>query len=205
MGLQSIAPGGANNQYYRTDQSVSNGKPDSSARPGNFAADSNVNDPQAKEIAELKARDQEVRTHEQAHKAAGGQYVVGGANYSYTTGPDGRRYAVAGEVNIDTSEIPDDPQATIQKMQQIQRAALAPAQPSGQDQQVAATAKQKEMAARQEAMRQKSELAGWSGSFRPPSTRQWRRTPHPGNPSNQDKTLISPHKFKKNKSVIAGT
>ena len=44
-------------------------------------------------VAELKSRDQEVRTHEQAHAAAGGQYA-GSPSYEYEQGPDGKRYAV---------------------------------------------------------------------------------------------------------------
>ena len=47
---------------------------------------------------------------------------------------------MAGEVKIDTSEIPGDPQATLLKAQIIRRAALAPATPSAQDRQVAAQA-----------------------------------------------------------------
>lgn len=92
------------------------------------------------EVLKLQKGDAEVRAHEQAHISAGGRYVQGGAKYEYATGPDGRKYAVAGEVSIDTSPIPDDPQATIQKMQVVKRAALAPSQPSPQDQEVASVA-----------------------------------------------------------------
>ncbi len=93
------------------------------------------------EVQELKLRDQEVRTHEAAHAAVGGQYA-GAPTLEYETGPDGKRYAVAGEVNIDLSKIAGDPQETIAKMEQIQAAALAPAQPSAQDRRVAARAAQ---------------------------------------------------------------
>ncbi len=94
------------------------------------------------EITELKSRDQEVRTHEQAHIAAGGQYVKGGASYSYQSGADGKQYAVGGEVNIDTSSVSGDPDATIRKMQTVRAAAMAPAEPSGQDRSVASQANQ---------------------------------------------------------------
>tara|TARA_R110002124_G_scaffold31147_4_gene105957 strand:- start:822 stop:1589 length:768 start_codon:yes stop_codon:yes gene_type:complete len=93
------------------------------------------------EVSELAARDREVRSHEQAHMAAGGQYA-GSVQYDYKRGPDGRLYAVGGEVGIDTSRVPGDPQATIDKMEQVRRAALAPAEPSGQDLAVAAQAAQ---------------------------------------------------------------
>ena len=92
-------------------------------------------------VRELKQRDQEVRAHEQAHAAVGGQ-LAGGATYTYQQGPDGVRYAVGGEVQIDMSSVPNDPQATLDKMQLVQRAALAPAEPSSQDRQVAAQAGQ---------------------------------------------------------------
>ncbi len=92
-----------------------------------------------REIAELKKRDAEVKAHEQAHASVGGQ-LAGSPSYSYQTGPDGQKYAVGGEVNIDLAEVPGDPQATIIKMQQVKAAALAPADPSGADQQIAAEA-----------------------------------------------------------------
>ena len=104
-----------------------------------------------REVREHEKRDAEVRRHEQAHKAAAGPYASGGATFEFTTGPNGRRYAVSGEVSIDTSEVPGNPRATIAKMQQIRRAALAPANPSSQDRAVAAKAAQIEQEARAEA------------------------------------------------------
>ena len=98
------------------------------------------------QVTELQARDQEVRTHEQAHAAAGGQYA-GSPSYSFEQGPDGIKYAVDGEVSIDVSEISGDPRATISKMQQVYQAALAPAQPSAADRSVASTAQSKIAAA----------------------------------------------------------
>lgn len=101
-----------------------------------------------RELQQLKARDREVRQHEQAHVSAGGQYVRGGVTYSYERGPDGRQYAVGGEVDIDTAPVPDDPAATIRKMQVVRRAALAPAEASPQDRAVASEATRKEAEAR---------------------------------------------------------
>ena len=51
-----------------------------------------------KQVEQLKRRDAEVRQHEQAHKAAAGQYASGGPSYDSQTGPDGKQYAVGGEV-----------------------------------------------------------------------------------------------------------
>jgi hypothetical protein len=90
------------------------------------------------EIRELEARDREVRAHEQAHAAVGGQYA-GSPQYEFETGPDGQRYAVGGEVSIDVSE-ERTPEQTVRKLQQVRAAALAPAEPSPQDLRVAAEA-----------------------------------------------------------------
>ena len=98
-----------------------------------------LSEDELKMVEELKARDLEVRAHEQAHKSVGGQYA-GAISYSYQAGPDGKRYAVGGEVPIDVAPIPGDPQATIAKMTIVSAAATAPAQPSAQDQSVAAQA-----------------------------------------------------------------
>lgn len=94
------------------------------------------------QIDELKARDREVRLHEQAHARVGGQYA-GSPSYEYQRGPDGNNYAVGGEVMIDVAEVPGDPKATIDKMQTVRAAALAPAEPSGADRAIAADATQK--------------------------------------------------------------
>lgn len=110
------------------------------------------------QVQRLEARDAEVRAHEQAHKSVGGRYA-GAISYDFQTGPDGKRYAVGGEVSIDISEVPGDPRATIQKMEIVRRAALAPAQPSGADRSVAATAGQKASQARVELTEQQAEEA----------------------------------------------
>ncbi len=106
------------------------------------------------EIRRLKQIDAQVRAHEMAHLTVGGQYVRGGPHYQYRTGPDGRKYAVGGEVPIDTSSIPGDPRATLAKMRQVKRAALAPANPSPQDYRVAAKASQKEREALEEILKE---------------------------------------------------
>ena len=93
-------------------------------------------------IRQLQSRDTEVRNHERAHQAVGGQ-LASAPTYSFTKGPDGQRYAVSGEVSIDVSDVPGDPSATYEKMARVRRAALAPAEPSAQDRQVAAMAAQK--------------------------------------------------------------
>lgn len=120
------------------------------------AGKSELTEEEKKEVQELEQRDREVRRHEQAHKSAAGQYA-GSPSFKFEVGPDGKRYAVGGEVSIDVSPVADDPQATIQKMQQIRQAANAPAQPSDQDRQIAAQAAQLEQQARAELAAQKTE------------------------------------------------
>lgn len=108
-----------------------------------------------KEIQQLKQRDAEVRTHEQAHAAVGGPFT-GAPSYTFDVGPDGKKYAVSGEVSVDLSPIDGDPQATIAKMQKVHAAALAPANPSVQDTKVAAKAAQLIIEAQSELLAQKS-------------------------------------------------
>ena len=98
----------------------------------------------------LRQRDREVRSHEQAHISAGGEHVRGGASFSTVRGPDNQQYANAGEVQIDTAPVPGNPDKTLEKAQKIRQAALAPASPSAQDQQVAAEAAQLQAQARME-------------------------------------------------------
>ncbi len=90
-----------------------------------------------------------MRAHEQAHARVGGQHA-GSPEYQFERGPDGKSYAVGGSVSISTAPVPGDPQATVQKMEQVKRAALAPAEPSGQDRRVAADAEAKRTNARAE-------------------------------------------------------
>jgi hypothetical protein len=110
-----------------------------------------------KELEDLKQRDLEVRAHELAHASTGGQYS-GTPQFEYETGPDGKRYAVGGEVSIDISA-ESTPEATIRKMQQVKAAALSPAEPSPQDLRVATEATQKSVEARNEIIEEKAEKA----------------------------------------------
>lgn len=111
---------------------------------------------QQRQIEALKQTDARVHRHEQAHIAVGGDLIRGGATYSYTIGPDQKRYAVAGEVSIDTSPA-NTPEATIPKAQHIHATALAPADPSPQDRGVASIAVQMENKARSEVRAKQSQ------------------------------------------------
>lgn len=127
------------------------------APTGQKSENNKISEQQQAEIQALKNRDQEVRNHEQAHVGAAGGIALGGAHFTYTTGPDGKRYATGGDVSIDTSTVPGDPEATIRKAETIRRAALAPASPSSQDYSVAAKATQMANTARMELFRMQQE------------------------------------------------
>lgn len=148
-----------NNQQFTYDKPTPQSQ--NGGQEGAFAGKDNGEDPSAgrdsaeqqqkeaeekREVQELKARDREVRAHEQAHAAVGGEYA-GSPSYDFETGPDGKQYAVGGEVSIDISE-ERDPEATLQKMQQVRAAALAPNEPSPQDLRVAGEASRKASEAR---------------------------------------------------------
>ena len=106
---------------------------------GGTAGASELTEEEQKQVKELQARDREVRAHEQAHARVGGAYA-GAPSYTFQQGPDKKRYAVGGEVQIDTSK-ERTPEATARKMQIVIRAALAPAEPSSQDLRVAQQAR----------------------------------------------------------------
>lgn len=111
------------------------------ATPQRGQAAGELSPEEAEQLRALKARDREVRQHEQAHQAAAGGLATSGAHYSFQRGPDGVNYAIGGEVSLDVSP-GRTPEETLRRARQISAAALAPAEPSGQDLAVAARAAQ---------------------------------------------------------------
>ncbi len=146
------APGGEKGRRIAADSqppaAPSGDREKDSTQPGQLTEE------EKRQVEALQAADRKVRQHEMAHQVAGAGLITRGAQFQYERGPDGRMYAVSGEVEIDTSEVPDDPRATIEKMKRVQRAALAPSDPSAQDRRVAAEARAREMTARMELMKQ---------------------------------------------------
>ncbi len=118
-----------------------------------------LSEKEKEEVKKLKEIDRKVKQHEMAHLMAAQGLAVTPAQFEYKRGPDGKLYAVAGEVRIDTSEVPNGPEATIEKAKKIQRCALAPQDPSPQDRQVAAKARQMENKARIELMKKRQKEA----------------------------------------------
>ncbi|HYM09386.1 MAG TPA: putative metalloprotease CJM1_0395 family protein [Bryobacterales bacterium] len=153
-------PGAASGQVAgRAANSSSNPAGSTQGDQVSFSAGLNLTAAQQVELAQLAEIDRHVHAHELAHLAAAGSYARGGPSYSYATGPDGKLYAVGGEVSIDTSPVPNDPAATVAKMAVVEAAANAPSDPSPQDRQVAAAAVQTELSARLEVAAQRAEQA----------------------------------------------
>ena len=108
---------------------------------------------QKEEVKKLQARDAEVKAHEAAHQAAGGG-LAGGASFDYQRGPDGKMYAVGGEVPI-TLKKGSTPQENLSIARRIRAAATAPTNPSAQDYAVASSATMMELKAQQEIIKEK--------------------------------------------------
>ena len=106
-------------------------------------------------VRDLQARDSEVKAHEAAHQAAGGG-MTGAASYTYQQGPDGKMYAIGGEVSI-SMKTGSTPQETIANARQIVAAAMAAGNPSPQDYAVASSARVIEMKATQQLAREQQE------------------------------------------------
>ncbi|MFS1701653.1 putative metalloprotease CJM1_0395 family protein [Alteromonas sp. AMM-1] len=148
-------------QQFNNTEDESTGKEDARERQQQQS--------EQREVETLKQRDQEVRAHEQAHASAGGQFA-GSPQFDFQRGPDGQRYAVDGQVSIDISS-ESTPEATIRKMQQVRTAALAPAEPSPQDLQVAAEASRIAFDARNEIAKERKQSVSGDpeAALQPPS------------------------------------
>lgn len=115
----------------------------------------NLNEDEKRIVKELTARDNEVKAHEAAHQAASGG-MAGAASYTYEQGPDGKMYAVGGEVPI-SMQAGATPQEMIANARKVAAAALAPGDPSSQDYSVASSARVMEMKAQQQLTKEKQE------------------------------------------------
>ena len=99
------------------------------------------------QVSKLKARDTQVREHEQAHLSASAGLNVSRASFTYQKGPNEVNYVVGGDVKIDSSP-GHTPEETLARAEKIIDAALAPADPSPTDRSVAARAQQMAVQAR---------------------------------------------------------
>lgn len=90
-----------------------------------------LTDAEKRIVAELQARDREVRNEEQRHAATAGQFG-GEPQYVFKRGPDGKLYAVEGKVaiNAQVSGTPEDQEKALRR---IQAAAVSVQSPSSGD------------------------------------------------------------------------
>jgi len=160
------AYGQQGNQHQASQQNLQNQStneqeeqlqnPNTDGKNASGSATQELSEEEKKEVERLKTLDRQIRAHEQAHLAAAGNLATSGTKFEYKTGPDGKQYAVAGEVEISMRE-GKTPEETIRIAEQVQRAALAPADPSPQDRRVAADAASKAMQARMELLQETNE------------------------------------------------
>lgn len=112
-----------------------------------------LSDAKLAEISSLKARDSQVRQHEQAHLAASGGLNISKAAFTYQRGPDGVNYAVGGDVRIDTSQ-GRTAADSLARGELIIDVALAPADPSPSDRSAASKGQNMAQQARAELLQQ---------------------------------------------------
>jgi len=121
-------------------------------------------------VKDLSSRDSEVKAHEAAHQAAGGG-MTGAASYTYQQGPDGKMYAIGGEVSI-SSVSGSTPEETIKNARQIAAAAMAAGSPSPQDFSVASSARVMEMKAMQQKAKDTQEQIDGQKSYQDASSQK---------------------------------
>ena len=115
-------------------------------------------------VKDLQARDSEVKAHESAHQAAGGGNT-GPASFSYQQGPDGKMYAIGGEVSISIKG-GATPQEQMANARSVIAAAMAPSDPSSQDFAVANSARVMEMKAQQKLAKEQQQKNLGQDSYR---------------------------------------
>lgn len=150
-------------KLYAQDKAAQESSTQTTSTTNGTSSDTEINKANKKlskaeqqEVVELKKRDSEVKTHEQAHLSAAAGLSASAPSYTYQTGPDGQEYAIGGEVSVTFVES-NDPEENIKNAQTMKAAALAPADPSGQDRAVARNADQIISQAEQQLKEQENE------------------------------------------------
>ena len=94
------------------------------------------------DLEAMKRRYAEVRSREESLRRAAGVREL--PRYQYQTGPDGKKYAVSGEVDMDMTTVPGDPEATLRRARRIYRAAFVSADVSPSERRAAMDARRVE-------------------------------------------------------------
>lgn len=114
-----------------------------------------------RQVQDMRDRDREVKAHERAHVAAAAG-LAGAPVYEYQIGPDGKRYAVGGHVDLQTGGR-SDPEKALSEAETVKRAAMAPASPSGPDMAAASKASAEANRLRAEKVSEDPEEEGQTG------------------------------------------
>lgn len=188
------APKAAKDTQGTTDpQSTAGTKDASKVQDPATASKKQLTPEQQQEVQKLKLIDAEVKAHEQAHLAAAAGISASAPSYTYQVGPDGKNYAVGGEVSVSFSE-GSNPEENIANAETMRAAALAPAEPSSQDLAVAQQAAQIIAEAQQQLAAQQEEKTAQSSAEKKASEPSdnilgvKKDTTEKSNPSNADST-----------------
>ncbi len=112
--------------------------------------DQKLSKEEQKEVKELERIDRQVKSRELTHRAVAGSYARGSVSFDYVTGPDGKKYAKDGHINIDSRPVPNNPEATIRKARAIRSVELSTTNTSPQNRTVSAEISKIEREARME-------------------------------------------------------
>ncbi len=151
--LSSISPNftmpAGNEDYMNSEKNLKKSSEDESKKSEDSSKSSpeKLSQDEERLVKDLQARDMEVRAHEAAHKSGGAS--TGAASYTYQQGPDGRMYAIGGEVSV-SMKSGSTPDETIANAQAVIASAMAPANPSPQDFSVASSARMMMVKAQQQ-------------------------------------------------------
>ena len=117
-----------------------------------------LSEAELRELSRLQRRDDQMRLHEQVHVAKSADGALR-RSFTYVRGADNKTYAVSNSLKADFTPVPNDPEATVDKMKSIKRAALSDEARTPQSSLVAGQAAARErVAAEQIAKQQRMEL-----------------------------------------------
>ena len=124
--------------------------------PKNFSSIGLTSDEQ-KMVDQLKARDAEVRAHENAHKSAGGQYVMGESCFATRPDRTARGTPLKAKLELIRPVSPETRRQPYRRLALSERRQTPPASPSAQDRSVASQAAAMEMEAQWELAKKRLE------------------------------------------------
>ncbi len=149
-------------ERFTKEQEEKNAQESKNSSPAELSSD------EERLVKDLTSRDAEVKAHEAAHQGAGGG-LTGAASYTYQQGPDGKMYAIGGEVSISTPS-GSTPEEKLKNARTLAAAAVAAGSPSPQDFSVAASARSMETQALQEIAKKAQEELDGNNAYKEATT-----------------------------------